>query len=91
MLLDALHDDVPQRSRLCIAVPVRDTYPSGCDGSRTRRNSWLSQWTNSNTSCDSLPGYRLGNHARGGRTPFADAGSAGFGVAQTPTANEKLP
>ena len=36
VLLDALHDDVPQRSRLCIAVPVRDTYPSGCDGSRTR-------------------------------------------------------
>lgn len=25
-----------QRRRLCIAVPVRDAYPSGCDGSRTR-------------------------------------------------------
>lgn len=46
----------------------RGAFVSGCGGSRTRRNSWLSQWTNSNTSCDSFPDYRSANQAWGGRT-----------------------
>ena len=41
--------------------------------------STTSSWKFEGQACasrDSFPGYRLGNHARGGRTPFADAESA---------------
>ena len=41
-------------------------------------------------SRDSFPDYRSANQAEGGQMPFADrGGSAGFGVAQTPTVREE--
>ena len=41
-------------------------------------------------SFDSFPDYRSANQAEGGQMPFADrGGSAGFGVAQTPTVREE--
>ena len=69
----------------------RGAFVSGCGGSRTRRNSWLSQWTNSNTSCDSFPDYRSANQAWGGRTPFADAESAVSGSHKPRPPKFKLP
>ena len=66
-----------QRSRLFIAVPVRDAYLSGCDGNRTRYGLLAKPWP-----VDLRPHptilFWLGNHRpRGGRTPFCWSGASG--------------
>lgn len=56
--------------------------------------STTSSWKFEGQACasrDSFPGYRLGNHARGGRTPFADAESAVSGSHKPRPPKRKLP
>ena len=56
--------------------------------------STTSSWKFEGQACasrDSFPGYRLGNHARGGRTPFADAESAVSGSHKPRPPKFKLP
>lgn len=73
-----------QRSRLFIAVPVRDAYLSGCDGNRTRYGLLAKPWPVDLRPHPTIlfPGLPAGESdpGVGGRTPFAGLVPAVLGV-----------